>query len=118
MAQESKSDEHWGREALRRPLRAQDLDFARRLLSATQFETALQIDTTMKALLADSCDEMDILARMFGQMEPFHQLMITVPQDDLNLVTTRFPGLLLFAKLLEGLAEDIAAGNIRVPRDQ
>ena len=117
MVREPGSDEEWGREALRRPIRAQDLDAARRLLSAGQLETTLQIDAKMRALLSEGCDEIALLARMFDQMEGFKRLIDTAPREGLDLITTRFPGFFMFAKLLEGLAEAIASGAIKVSPD-
>jgi hypothetical protein len=111
----SKSDGELGFDALSRPINPQDLAAARRLLSTAQVETALQIDTAMKALFAEGCDEMVIFARMFDYMEPFKRLIDTAPRAGLDLITTRFPGFFMFANLLEGLAEDIASGAIKVP---
>lgn len=111
----SKSDGELGLEALRRPIEPQDLSAARKLLSANQFEAALQIDAAMKTLLAEGCDEMVIFARMFDYMEPFKRLLDSAPRAGLDLITTRFPGFFMFAKLLEGLAADIASGAIKVP---
>lgn len=117
MSPETKSDEDCGREALRRPLRERDLDAARRLLNATQLDTALQIDAKMRVLLSKGSDEIAVLSRMFDHMEGFKRLIDTAPRDGLDLVTTRFAGFFLFAKLLEGLAGDIASGAIKVPPD-
>ena len=114
----AKSDEEVGLEALRRPIGAQDLEAARALLNPNQLETALHIDTTMKALLAEGCDEMDILVRMFDHMEPFKRLLDTAPREGLDVVTTRFPGFFMYTKLLENVAGGIASGEIKVPPAQ
>ena len=114
----TRSDEEWGLAALRRPVRAQDLEAARAVLNTHELETALQIDTTMKALLAEGCDEMDILVRMFNHMEPFKDLLDTAPREGLDVVTTRFPGFFMYAKLLENVAGGIASGEIKVPPAQ
>ncbi len=111
----AKSDGELGLEALMRPIDPQDLKAARQLLSTSQFEAALGIDTAMKTLLAEGCDEMVIFARMFDHMEPFKRLVDSAPRAGLDLITTRFAGFFMFAKLLEGLAEDIASGAIKVP---
>lgn len=114
----AKSDEEVALEALRRPIAAQDLETARALLNVNQFETALKIDTAMKALLAEGCDEMDILVRMFDHMQPFKRLLDTAPREGLDVVTTRFPGFFMYAKLLENVAGGIASGEIKVPPAQ
>ena len=102
---------------MRRPIRAQDLDAARRLLSASQLDTALQIDAKMRTLLSEGCEEIAVLLRMFDHIEGFTGLIETAPHDGLDLITTRFPGFFLFAKLLEGLAGDIASDSLKVPPD-
>lgn len=65
--------------------------------------------------LAQGCDEIAILARMTEHMDDFKHLIDAAPRDGLDLLLTRFPGLFLYAKLIEYFAEGIAAGNVAVP---
>ncbi|MBW8833117.1 MAG: hypothetical protein JF606_27795 [Burkholderiales bacterium] len=84
--------------------------------TAEQLQLAVHIDTRMRQLLAAGKNRQDILANMFDYMPAFKRLMDTLPHEDFNRLCQRFDGLWRFAKLLEGLAGDIQAGRIHVPR--
>lgn len=76
---------------------------------------AVRIDAKMKTLLAEGGDEIAILGRMAEHMDDFKQLIDAAPRDGLDLLLTRFPGFLMYAKLLDLMADGIASGDMAVP---
>lgn len=84
--------------------------------SAEHLQLAVQIDTRMQQLLSAGKNRMEIMADMFDYMPAFKRLMDTLPRGGLNRLCRRFGGLGRYARLIEGLAEDIQAGRVQVPR--
>jgi hypothetical protein len=82
-------------------------------LTAQQLWQAEKIDTKVQKLLRAGKDDNAILAAMVNDMPKFKTLMDAVPQSDMDTLTRKFVGFYRFAKILETLAGDIQAGQLR-----
>jgi len=88
-------------------------------MSLTEKQTRLAsfLDTHVQRITASGeVDDLALLAAMSDYMDTFKKLMDCSTQEEMNLLSERYPGLYRFGKVLERLAEGIASGRIPVPK--
>lgn len=80
-------------------------------LTAAHHATASLIDREVSKYPDTERGIEELLMNMHDYMSAFKQIMDTSTQSDMNMLCARYPHFYRFAKLLEQVAEGIAAGK-------
>jgi hypothetical protein len=114
----AKSDLQLGVEAiLGSPSRSERAEL-KAALTAEQLEAAALIDSKVQALTSQGSDDLAIFVAMGDLMPSFKPLLglATAQPDTFDSLCRQFPGMYVYAKILESIAGGLASGVIDVPR--
>ena len=75
-----------------------------------------KIDARVQKFRERGCDDAAIFVEMADYMPEFKRLMDMAGPRGMDELCGRLPGLLRYAKILEGVAGGIASGEVEVPR--
>lgn len=75
-----------------------------------------RLDARANALLLSGADDSGLFIGMADVMADFKMLLDSPHKHEIEANAARFPGLHYYARVLSGIAENIANGSIKVPR--
>lgn len=58
-----------------------------------------------------------LLTTIYDYMEPFKTIMDTTTREQMDYLSSQYPGFYRFGKLLESIAQGVADGIVEVPKD-
>ena len=85
-------------------------------ITEPQKKLIIDVDRTVKQILAYDGDDKAILAALFEQMPAIRLLIAMVPTVELDMYIQKYDGFYHYIKILEDMAQEIANSTIKAPR--